>query len=175
MGAAALSKDEWKKVRKDAEGGMLDIDLSKKWKVSRESIRKHRFDDKERGDPWMTLKELELRARQEELTKHFQSKGNAGTGGSGAVELVTVSKEELATLKENIPAQVAKKSSELLLQSFPILKMPTNIKDFKTMFQVFMQAAGLDKQGGGVAIQINGMAWESGAEKQAEKPVVIVG
>jgi hypothetical protein len=172
---AVLSKENWAKLRAEAEAGAADPELSQKWKVSREAIRKHRYDDDKKGDTWKTPKNLELIARQEELAKHFQNKGNAGVGSGAGEQLVTVTQEELSILKETIPAQVAKKSSELLLSSFPLLKMPTNIKDFKTMFQVFMQAAGLDKQGGGVAIQINGMAWESGAEKQAEKPVVIMG
>lgn len=166
-----LTKGEWAQVRELAEGGKSDSWLEDEFGVDKNTIRQRRFADKQKGDPWLTPKEMEIRARQEALARMFQNKSNGGTGEGETSEVLTVSESELSQLREETPGIIAKKTAELLLGSFPILQLPRTIPEFKALFSVFMQAAGLDKQQG-PTVNI-GMAWGSGSSPK-DIPVKVI-
>jgi hypothetical protein len=175
MGAivAKLSKSEWAELRAQAEAdGLDDVELSKQWGVSRESIRKRRHDDAQRKDPWLTPREKEKAEAIKAVENFYKGKSN---GQGKELVLAPVTDEELVDMRTKTPQELAKHIHGLLRKGIGFLRAPLNIDEYNKMYSLYQKMLGLDKQAGGIAIQINGMAWESGAEKQAEKPVVIMG
>jgi hypothetical protein len=171
--AGKLSKEQWASLRKKAEAGESDASLEAEFGILANAIRQKRFADKRRGDPWITPKEIDLEHAKKALERHFKGLTNAGKKGDVGEELAPVSSAELASIREDTPAKLAKWASGMLLASLGLIRPPTNVTELKTLSNFFRENAGLNQQGGGINIAIgSGMNWSS--QGQAEKPIVVI-
>lgn len=170
--AAAKSKEEWAKIRGDAEQGMTDPDLVKKYGVTREAIRKRRYDDAGRSDPWMTPREREKAAALKAVEDFYKGKSNASGATGNQLILSPVTEDELSEMRTKTPQELAKHIHKLLRDGIGLLRAPTNIDEYNKFYSLYQKMLGLDKREGPVvSLQFGGMQW--GAAPAQEKPIIL--
>lgn len=155
-----------------AEKGVTDEVLEREFGVDKNAIRQRRFNDKKKGSPWITPKELELEERKKALERHFKGKKNSGTEGGGGMDLVPVTDQEMVQLRDENPKLFARKIGSLLLEGLALLKIPTSAQEWVSLHNAYRKALGMD-QGGGVNVLIgSGMNWSSQKGEGHGKPVI---
>lgn len=170
--AAAKSKEEWSRIRGDAEQGMTDPELAKKYGVTQPAIRKHRYDDGQRGEPWMTPREREKAAAIKAVEDFYKGKSNASGAVGNELILSPVTDEELAEMRTKTPQELAKHIHGLLRKGIGMLRAPTNIDEYNKFYTLYQKMLGLDKREAPlINMQFGGMQW--GAAPAQEKPIIL--
>ena len=106
-------KVDWNEIRKASELGMTDKEISEEYGVLQESIRKRRFDSKKKGQPWLTGKELKMRAAIEHAKREAEAKVRESMrlstpdGASRSVDGLAIDAKSGELSLDTKPAEVA--------------------------------------------------------------------
>lgn len=181
---AASLKVSWDEIRKCSEMGMSDGDIAEEYGITSNAIIKHRYDDKRRGKPWITPKEIKLqaeieRAKQEaeaQVRKKFTF--SSGLEEPHSNEALLDAAKDGRVLINNKPAEVvlaekllkdgetaSKWAMEILLEKLGYAKRHPetiakleSVQDVNVALGAARKAAGMDKPQAQIALSF-GSGW----------------